>query len=144
MPAIVQAAGFLLISRQPPASFLLMKHPTRWDLPKGHADAGEDLLQTALRETDEETGIEADKIEVDPDFRHVVQYPVEGKKRGSYLKQVTYFLGYVAQPYSPRLTEHQDYRWFPWPPPSPLQAQTIDPLLAAVVQHLDRNPQRLM
>ena len=44
------SCGFLILRGQPIDSFLLMKHPRRWDLPKGHLDEGETELQCALRE----------------------------------------------------------------------------------------------
>ncbi|MEM1067404.1 MAG: DNA mismatch repair protein MutT, partial [Planctomycetota bacterium] len=34
------------------------------------------------------------------------------------------------------LTEHASASWFEWSPPHQIQSQTIDPLLAAVAQHL--------
>lgn len=112
-----------------------MKHTDRWDLPKGHAEAGEDILTTALRETQEETGIAAAAIEVDPDFRYVIEYSVRGKKRGDYLKRVTYFLGYIEACSEVALTEHVGYEWFPWPHLGSIQSQTIDPLLEAARAH---------
>lgn len=143
MTRLIEAAGFLLFHPGSTPSFLLMQHANRWDLPKGHAEAGEQILQTALRETEEETGIAAEQVRVDDDFQYVIQYAVSGGKRGDYLKRVTYFLGYVPQIIQPVLTEHIGYRWFAWPPPHPIQAQTVDPLLAAVAEHFARFPQRL-
>jgi len=34
------------------------KDPLRWSLPKGTPDSGETIIQTAIRETQEETGLE--------------------------------------------------------------------------------------
>ncbi|MEZ6133544.1 MAG: NUDIX domain-containing protein [Pirellulaceae bacterium] len=132
----VDAAGMLLLTRTAPVQFLLMQHSNRWDLPKGHAEPGESILETALRETEEETGISADEIHVDPSFKFAIEYYVTGKKRGDYHKRVTYFLGTVEAPREVELTEHVGFRWFDWPPAGPIQTQTIDPLLAAVGQHL--------
>jgi bis(5'-nucleosidyl)-tetraphosphatase len=112
-----------------------MKHSNRWDLPKGHAEPGETILQTALRETEEETGILASEIEVDSLFEYVTEYSVSGSKRGDYRKRVTYFIGYIASPVEIQLTEHTGYQWFPWPVAGPIQAQTIDPLLADIAKH---------
>ncbi|MCA9125457.1 MAG: NUDIX domain-containing protein [Planctomycetales bacterium] len=137
MRAVVQAAGFILFHRAQPASFLLMKHRDRWDLPKGHAEEGEDLLTTALRETEEETGIRSSQIEIDSGFRYSLEYPVVGKKRGSYLKRATYFLGYVTQKHEITLTEHLGYKWFEWPVAGSIQAMTIDPLLQALSTHFE-------
>ena len=143
MERVIEAAGCLLFCRYPAPLFLLMRHAHRWDLPKGHAEPGEDALQTALRETEEETGVSAQRIDIDRDFRWVIEYEVLGAKRGSYLKRVSYFLGYVEQAYSPQLTEHIGFQWMAWPPVKSIQTSTIDPLLAAVAQHFQYFPARL-
>ncbi len=143
MERVIEAAGCLLFCRLPAPLFLLMRHARRWDLPKGHAEPGEEILQTALRETEEETGISAQRIDIDPDLQFVIEYEVVGAKRGNYLKRVRYFLGYVDEAYSPQLTEHIGFQWMAWPPVKPIQASTIDPLLAAVAQHFQYFPERL-
>lgn len=137
------AAGILLMTRPTVGGglspqFLLMRHPDRWDLPKGHAESGESIVETALRETTEETGIAADRITLEPDFRFTLNYPVASRRSGGILtnKTVHYFLGWVDQPHAVLCSEHDGYRWFDWPPAGPIQQQTIDPLLAAVADHL--------
>ncbi len=117
-----------------PKQFLLMRHHDRWDLPKGHSEADETLEQTALRETEEETGIAAAKIKWVPGFRFYLEYPVVYRKpqRHSALKQLTYFVGWLNAPVTIVCTEHEGYQWFPWSPPHRIQLQTIDPLLASV------------
>lgn len=134
MASIVQAAGVVIFTRTQPASFLLLKHIDRWDLPKGHSEPGESLRDTALRETEEETGIAASTIELDETFQFVLEYDVSGKKRGNYRKQVTYFLGYIPAPTDIELTEHIGFEWLAWPAP-PIQQQTIDPLLTSVARY---------
>ncbi len=138
MTRVIEAAGFLLFCRGENPSFLLMKHANRWDLPKGHAEQGESLLQTALRETEEETGIAAESFSVDPEFKFEIEYEVKGNKRGDYLKRVTYFLGYIHMQVAPSLTEHIDFRWFNWPVLGTIQQATIDPLLRAVEIHFGK------
>ena len=139
MSEIVEAAGFILFTHKKPRRFLLMKHVDRWDLPKGHAEPGEDLLTTALRETEEETGIATTNISVDPSFRYVLEYDVQGKKRGDYRKRVTYFLGLVDSEFEVRLTEHVGFEWRSWPVVGSIQAATIDGLLARVAEHFGQN-----
>lgn len=138
----VRAAGMLLVSLHPHVQFLLLRHPNRWDLPKGHCDGDETFLEAALRETEEETGIAARDIEVDGRFVFEVVYPVTYRRTGDrvFLKTVRYFLGYLQSIPELRLTEHDDSRWFPWNPPHQIQAQTIDPLLAAVEAHWQAHP----
>jgi bis(5'-nucleosidyl)-tetraphosphatase len=101
------------------------------------------VITTALRETEEETGVSPTNIEVDPDFCFVTEYQVTGKSRGNYLKRVTYFIGYLNQTCEISLSEHIDYRWWTWPPPNSIQSQTIDPLLQAASTHFQLHPQRL-
>lgn len=135
-----KACGFLIVRGNPVTSFLLMKHPNRWDLPKGHVDAGESEMQCALRELEEETGIQADEISVDPHFRYEIQYVVNYKNRFSgqeCLKTVVYFLGRLNCDVDIRLTEHGEFHWFDWKPPQDIQEKTINPLLAAVAEHFE-------
>lgn len=136
MNTIVEAAGILLMTRSAPIKFLLLRHSDRWDLPKGHVDAGEAILEAAIRETEEETGIDRAAIEIAPEFRFEIDYYVKHSKRGEYRKRVYYFLGFVESPPQIRLTEHEGFEWFDWPSPGPIQAQTIDPLLFEVAQYL--------
>ena len=52
----VNAAGGLVSNRR--GDYLLISRSGLWDLPKGHQEAGEDIEVTALREVQEETGVE--------------------------------------------------------------------------------------
>jgi ADP-ribose pyrophosphatase YjhB (NUDIX family) len=56
----VNAGGGLVSNRR--GDFLLIRRNGLWDLPKGHQDPGEGIEVTALREVQEETGI--DQIEL--------------------------------------------------------------------------------
>ncbi|HCY72780.1 MAG TPA: hypothetical protein DHU75_01175 [Rikenellaceae bacterium] len=58
----VNAAGGLVVNRR--GDYLLIKRNAKWDLPKGHQEAGEDIRVTAVREVEEETGV--DKLELGP------------------------------------------------------------------------------
>ena len=52
----VNAAGGLVSNRR--GDFLLISRSGLWDLPKGHQEEGEDIELTALREVQEETGVD--------------------------------------------------------------------------------------
>jgi len=53
--------------------FLLVKHVNghHWSLAKGHTEAGETEVETALREIDEETGL---AVKLRPGFREEIHY----------------------------------------------------------------------
>lgn len=133
----LKSCGVLVYRGEPIESFLLMRHPTRFDLPKGHVDPGESEIECALRELDEETGITAKDIDIDPTFRFTTCYPVRSKRRGGELcdKTLVVFLGKLVRPVEVRPTEHPEFLWVPWSPPHSIQKQTIDPLLAAAERH---------
>jgi 8-oxo-dGTP pyrophosphatase MutT (NUDIX family) len=135
-----KSCGVLILAGEPVRSFLLMKHHNRWDLPKGHIDPGETELQCALREMEEETGIPADQVELDPVFRHTQQYHVADSRYGGQgdpvLKTLVVFLGRVDSEREISVTEHADCRWFPWAPPHRIQERAIDPLLQHVEEYL--------
>lgn len=134
----LNAAGVLLMTREEPRQFLLMRHPGRWDLPKGHAEPGESPEQTALREMAEETGLDPSDVQLDPDFRFLIEYPVRYPgDDAERLKRVHYFLAWMDQPLNIRCTEHDEARWFDWEPPHEIQSKTIDPLLAKVAEFLE-------
>ena len=103
MPAIPKqliSAGFLILQGRPNVeSFLLMRHPRRWDLPKGHLDPGETILECAYRELEEETGIAADQVEHLADFRFETSYEVRYKKFGNapLPKTTVIFLGRLPE-----------------------------------------------
>lgn len=92
-------------------SFLLLRNARHgsWGLPKGHADPGEDLLTTALREVEEETGIALTAVRLHDHFAdtHLYQPKPETWKR------TVNFL--ATEPIDPdsfaRSTEHDAHAW---------------------------------
>ncbi len=133
---VLKSCGFLVVRDLPQSSFLLMRHPRRWDLPKGHVDPGETEMETALRELQEETGIEHSDIDIDPEFRFHHNYVVRLKRKKQRVRQkeLVVFLARLRHPVELVLTEHDGFEWFSWQPPHQIQERTIDPLLEAVEQ----------
>ncbi|XP_053426312.1 bis(5'-nucleosyl)-tetraphosphatase [asymmetrical] [Nycticebus coucang] len=79
-----------------------------WTPPKGHVDPGENDLETALRETHEEAGIEASQLTIIEGFRSELNYVARKKP-----KTVIYWLAEVKD-YNVEIClshEHQAYRW---------------------------------
>ena len=77
----------LLLSR-------LTKRPL-WEFPKGGVDGEETLLQTALRELEEEAGLRADQVRLVPGFEWSESYRfTSGREAERTLihKKVTYYL----------------------------------------------------
>ncbi|MCA9067513.1 MAG: NUDIX domain-containing protein [Planctomycetaceae bacterium] len=135
----LKSCGVILFRRHPELAFLLMKHPDRWDLPKGHVDEGETDLECALREMEEETGISRESVKIDPDFRFSeVYYPVYKRYPGEKIeKTLIIFLGWLEDCPPITHTEHTGHEWIPWNPPHIIQKNTINPLLADVAHFFD-------
>ncbi|MBN3272480.1 AP4A tetraphosphatase, partial [Polyodon spathula] len=74
----------------------------------GHVDPGEDDLQTALRETQEEAGLGVEHFRILEGYRKELRYMVNSQP-----KTVVYWLAELCDSStSVRLSEeHQDYRW---------------------------------
>lgn len=134
----LKACGVLVVRGEPVRQVLLMIHPKRLDIPKGHVEAGESDEECALRELEEETGIAADDIELDESFRFVTKYSVKTKRTGGqwWDKTLVVFLGRLLRDIDIEVTEHEGFRWIDWDPPHQLQGETIDPLLAQLAEHL--------
>ncbi|CAJ0578206.1 unnamed protein product, partial [Mesorhabditis spiculigera] len=78
---MVRAAGLVLALKKPAeeAKFLLLqasKAPFHWSPPKGHIDEGEQDLDAAIRETEEESGYRRSQFKVHEDTRHEITYKI--------------------------------------------------------------------
>ncbi len=136
--AVLKSCGVLIVRGDPIEEFLLMKHADRWDLPKGHVEPGESEIECALRELEEETGIEYTDIELIQDFRFWSRYvlPKQDARHPGQPKELVILLGRLVRETEIVVTEHLGYEWFPWQPPHAIQERTIDPVLAAVAEHV--------
>jgi 8-oxo-dGTP pyrophosphatase MutT (NUDIX family) len=90
--------------------FLLIRsrRDRSWGFPKGHLLEGEELLDGAMRELWEETGIR--EVALVPGFTEHVSYRVN---RGGRFRQktVSYFLGRVESAAVRLSEEHCEHRW---------------------------------
>lgn len=86
---------------------LLIKHVNsgHWSFPKGHVEANETEVETALREIKEETGID---VIIDPTFRETVSYSPKKDTQ----KVVVYFIAKAKNfEYVPQEEEISDIKW---------------------------------
>ncbi len=93
--------------------YLLLKHThgNHWSFPKGTVEADESDWQTAVRELQEETGI--DTFEKQPDFAEELFYQFE--RDGAIIdKSVIYFLGQVPNQIVTISEEHTEFVWLPY------------------------------
>ena len=137
----VKSCGFIVMRNHPQLSFLLlMKHTSRYDLPKGHLEVGENELSCAFRELYEETGIAASNLHLDPTFRFTTTYQTSELRLGQEIveKTVVIFLGWLKQDVKLQLSEHDAYIWVEWNPPHAIHKKTIDPLLEDLEQHFQK------
>lgn len=125
---------------------LLIKHSNEYDLPKGHVEEGETNIITALRELNEETGIDGKAINLDETFSFQEIYFPTYKRFGGVKvhKTITVFLGELKEPVSStqkekdlQLTEHKGFAWLDWKESSQnsFQNSSIDNLLKKVAEH---------
>lgn len=137
----VKSCGVILFREQPNYSFLLMKHPNRLDLPKGHMEAGEDEIGCALRELEEETGITRDLVTLEPGFRfETVYYPRYQQFNNERVeKTVVIFLARIKTDVFIQLFEHTGYEWVTWNPPHRFYHGTIDLVLLKVARYIKQN-----
>lgn len=126
------AAGFVIAHVDGAARrYLLLRNAAHgtWAPPKGHSEGDETAVETARRETLEETGL--DDLSVVEDFAHVIEYDVRNQNRGSYRKRVTYFLATTPKAAHVQSSEHDASGWY-----SLAEAQELlsHPDLRAVLQ----------
>ena len=107
----LKSCGWILIN--PASQILLLKNSKRndWGLPKGHTEKGENELQTALRELEEETGIAENQISTDTHFRKEITYNVFKKNGSCVHKTALYFRARCDTPSVTLSREHNAWEW---------------------------------
>jgi len=93
--------------------FLLLRAFRNWDFPKGEAEPGESPLETAVRETREETGLTDLEFRWGDGFAETAPYNRGTKVARYYLAESR--TAEVVFAVNPQIgaPEHHEYRWVP-------------------------------
>ena len=104
------SAGIVLFRKEDSKNlFLLLHYPSgHWDFVKGKMEKGESIQETALRETEEETGIT--DIKFLENFEEWIEYNFQYQGELVH-KKVVFFLAETKSKDVKISHEHTDYTW---------------------------------
>jgi ADP-ribose pyrophosphatase YjhB (NUDIX family) len=130
--SLVPSANVVVVNE---AGQLLMIHRTdneNWALPGGAMDLGESLVQTAVRETKEETGIDCEitgLVGIYTDPKHVILYTSDGEARQEFS------VVFLARPLGGEPTTSSETRAVVWVERDAVGGLRMDRSMRLRVQH---------
>ena len=107
---------------------LLLRAWSHWDFPKGNVEQGETLLQAAVREVKEETGIENISFPWGEAFARTAIYSKDKVAYYSIAETEERAVSLMPNPVTGE-TEHDEYRWVPWDELPTLLSPRLDCIL---------------
>lgn len=111
---VLQTAGVVLVCGDAPRRVLLLRAYRHWDFPKGMPEVGETLLQAALREMHEETGLNAEAVRQPWGICQIQTAAYRTSHEGRSRQKVGHFFlleSVLPQPAVTLSREHQEARW---------------------------------
>jgi len=109
---VEKSAGVIIFRRDEEIKYLLLKYGYgHWDFVKGNIEKGENEIETIIRETKEETGIE--DLKFLKGFREKISYFYRKGKDLVY-KEVVFYLAETKEKKVRLSYEHEDYCWLPF------------------------------
>lgn len=110
---IERSAGAVVFRKEKEVLYYLLLHykAGHWDFPKGNIKKGEELTETARRETEEETGIE--DIKFIQGFKEKINYFYQRGGKKIY-KTVVFFLTETKTKEIKLSFEHIGFEWLPY------------------------------
>ena len=127
-PAVLSAGAVVVRRQRHEYRFLLLRAYRYWDFPKGRVEAGEQALDAATREVEEETTLSELVFPWGYDFRETPPYG-RGKVARYYVAESP--AGEVALPVNPMLghPEHHEFRWLDYAAARRLLNPRLQPIL---------------
>lgn len=118
--------------------YLLLRSYRNWDFPKGEMESGEEPLQTAERETEEESGLTSLLFRWGRSYRETEPYG-QGKVARYYLALSDH--GEPILPVNPLLgrPEHHEWRWMNFIEAEAFLPERLKPLLAWARRKIEEN-----
>ena len=110
-----RSAGLIIFDRDETAGarrYLLLDYGKHWDFPKGHVEKGEDVIQAALRELEEETGIT--DAEIVAGVSHEIEYFFRDRRKQLIHKSVWFGLAETRTTNIRLSDEHVGYEFLPF------------------------------
>ena len=94
--------------------YLLLRAYRNWDFPKGVVEPGEDPLDAAIREVEEETGIRDLAFPWGREYHQTIPYARNKVARYYLALTATAAVSIRPNPLS-GIHEHHEFRWMPYP-----------------------------
>ncbi len=109
-----KSCGVIIYCGDKERDYLLLKYDYgHWGFVKGKIEKSEKEKDAAVRETQEETGINKGELSFVPNFKETISY-VYNKAGKTISKQVIFFLAKTQQYHIKLSYEHKDYAWLPY------------------------------
>ncbi|RLG58590.1 MAG: diadenosine tetraphosphate hydrolase [Candidatus Hydrothermarchaeota archaeon] len=109
---VEKSAGVIIFRSDEEIKYLLLKYGYgHWDFVKGNIEKGENEIETIIRETKEETGIE--DLKFLKGFKEKISYFYRKGKDLVY-KEVVFYLAETKEKKVRLSYEHEDYCWLPF------------------------------
>lgn len=127
---MILSAGIVIVRKEGKEwKYLFLRAYRNWDFPKGVVESGEDPLQTALREAEEEAGISDLNFPWGYIFKETEPYS-RGKKIARYYIAETSQTKVIFS-INPELgaPEHHEYRWLPYEEIKRLSPERLLPII---------------
>jgi 8-oxo-dGTP pyrophosphatase MutT (NUDIX family) len=136
--SLVPSANVVVVNDAGELLLIYRTDNDNWALPGGAMDLGESLVDTAVRETREETGIDCEVtglVGIYTDPRHVILYTSNGEARQEFS------VVYTARPIGGTPTPSSESREVEWVPRDAVDGLAMDRSMRTRIRHyLDRRP----